>query len=430
MANWIFQGVPSHYDVLGDFERGEPPSSWSIARHRDDLAVGDRAALWIGGRRNPGVYALGTVSGSPFRGVTGAGWAAEERGREVWFCPLSLDRIYSDDPIPKAEIIADPRFASARIITQPQAANPFLTTDSQWEAIEDLAGRYTSSVTRWLNRPEANVWLQVQHQARQWRDSRTPIYTLREEVRNFIIEVTAKEIVRTSDQGRSDHQTRISRAQVAHIWNALVENGEARYDQRVLRFAYAVVAGAIDGVAYRSSPFRLVVTNREEANRPYVPATPLGVTPRHLTKVDRRGGRRGGGGGEGPIHAALKAFIKDDPLAALGEKLTYQSEDLTEILGAEVRFLTGDRVDLLMKDEQGRYVVIEVEPAIGPEGHIGFHQAGKYRTLVAMEKSLPTSQVRALVAAADIDDALATDYARLYGIEPFVVSLPKSARQD
>jgi hypothetical protein len=425
VTNWIFQGIPSHYDVFGDFERGEPPTSWSIGRHRDDIAEGDRAALWIGGRQEPGIYAIGTVTGPPFKGVTGAGWAADERGRELWFCPLFLDRIYVNDPIPKAEISADPRFASARIITQPQAANPFLTTDEQWEVIEEQAARHAPSTPRWLNRPEENVWLQIQHQARLWRNAGTPIYTLKEEVRNFIVEVTDSEIVRRSDQGRGDQQTRISRTQISHIWTALAETGEARYDRRVLRFAYAVVVAAVDGIGYRPSPYRLLVTSREEANRHFQPGTPLGVAPRHLTKATRPAGRRaGGGGGEGPLHAALKAFIKEDPLRALGEKLTYQSEDLTESLGAEVRFLTGDRVDLLMKDEQGRFVVIEVEPAIGPADHIGFHQAGKYRTLVAMEKGLSLDQVRALVAAGEIDEELAAGYARLYAIESFVVSLP------
>ena len=104
--------------------------------------------------------------------------------------------------------------------------------------------------------------------------------------------------------------------------------------------------------------------------------------------------------------------------------MTYEAEDLTEKLGAEVRFITGDRVDLLMKDAAGRYVVIEVEPRIGPADNIGFHQAGKYRILVAMEKRLRPGQVRAMVAAASIDGPLAEEYTRLYGIESRVIMLP------
>jgi hypothetical protein len=33
--------------------------------------------------------------------------------------------------------MADPFFAGARILTQPQAANPFLLSDDEWDAIED-----------------------------------------------------------------------------------------------------------------------------------------------------------------------------------------------------------------------------------------------------------------------------------------------------
>ena len=97
---------------------------------------------------------------------------------------------------------------------------------------------------------------------------------------------------------------------------------------------------------------------------------------------------RRGSGGEGEIHAALKAKVKNDPVAAVGERLTYISEDLTDRLGDEISFITGDRVDLLMKDEQGNYVVIEVEPAIGPADHVGFHQAAKYWVLVAVRRAL------------------------------------------
>lgn len=113
-----------------------------------------------------------------------------------------------------------------------------------------------------------------------------------------------------------------------------------------------------------------MVTDRAAAERAYVPSPPADTPVRHLHTT--RGRPAGGGGsGEGLIHAAIKAFIKDDPLAALGEPMTYQDEDLTENLGPEIRFITGDRVDLLMKDESGRYVVIEVERHIGPGDHIG-----------------------------------------------------------
>jgi predicted RNA-binding protein with PUA-like domain len=139
---------------------------------------------------------------------------------------------------------------------------------------------------------------------------------------------------------------------------------------------------------------------------------------RALRKRPAAGGGTGqGGGGEGPLHAALKDLIKRDPAGTVGEPLTFEAEDLVEALGAEVRFITGDRVDLLMRDANGAYVVIEVEPVIGPADHIGFHQAGKYRVLVAMDRGLPVEKVRAMVAATTIDPALRDHYAGTYDIE-------------
>lgn len=137
-----------------------------------------------------------------------------------------------------------------------------------------------------------------------------------------------------------------------------------------------------------------------------------------------RGGAGRGRGGEGPLHAALKDLIKRDPAGTVGEPLTFEAEDLVEALGAEVRFITGDRVDLLMRDANGAYVVIEVEPVIGPADHIGFHQAGKYRVLVAMDRGLPDEKVRAMVAATAIDSTLREHYAATYGIEWREVSSP------
>jgi hypothetical protein len=422
MANWIFQGVPSRYDTLGDFERGEPPTSWSIGRHRDDLVPGDRAALWVGGRDRPGVYALGIIDGAPFRGIAGHGWTEADVGREFWFCPIALDRIFASEPIPRSVLRNDPRFSGARILTQPWAPSPFWTTDEEWAVLEELAAQRQPGSVSWLSRPAENVWLEIQDKARRWQADQTPVYTLHEHVRNFIVGVTDTEIARQSDRGRSDDQTRIPRGQVQRIWQSLTDTGQAPHMQGVLRFAYALVAAAIDGISFRSGPFCLVVADRAAADRPFVPGTPLGVRPSRLGRRPR--GRTGGG--EGPVHAAIKNFIKNDPVAALGEALTYVTEDLAENLGAEVRFITGDRVDLLMKDENGRYVVIEVEPQIGPADNIGFHQAGKYRTLVAMEKRLRPGQVRAIVAASSIDEPLAEDYARLYGIEPRVITLPSA----
>jgi hypothetical protein len=162
--------------------------------------------------------------------------------------------------------------------------------------------------------------------------------------------------------------------------------------------------------------------------RPVMPPT---LAPSYgLVPAAPSGGGEGTAGGEGPVHAALKEFVKNDPQAAVGEPLTYLAEDLVEPsaqrLGDEITFVTGDRVDLLMRDREGRIVVIEIEPDIGPSGHIGFHQAAKYWVLVALANDLPLDQVRRVVVARRIDGALRHSYEAKYGIESFEVRLPEA----
>lgn len=136
MANWIFQGNPNRFEVMALLEAQEPIDAWSITRHIGDLKPGDRAALWVSGAK-AGIYVLGVVTAPPFEEVAGDGWPEDDQGSVMTFASVLLDDFLTD-PITKAELAADARFAAARIITQPQAGNPFLTTDEHWAAIEDL----------------------------------------------------------------------------------------------------------------------------------------------------------------------------------------------------------------------------------------------------------------------------------------------------
>ena len=63
----------------------------------------------------------------------------------------------------------------------------------------------------------------------------------------------------------------------------------------------------------------------------------------------------GGGGGEGPLHKTLKEYIAAQPSKALNEA------GLRTVKCEFDEFPTGDRVDVLLKDENGRYVTVEVE---------------------------------------------------------------------
>jgi hypothetical protein len=139
MKNWIFQANPERYDVLADLRAGPITGGWSIARHQDELAAGEPAGLWVSGR-HAGIYALGRIApGAQFEAPAGEGWLhPEDRDTTMRFQPIEFDELLLDNPITKDELRSDARFATARIISQPFAANPFLTTNEEWKAIEEL----------------------------------------------------------------------------------------------------------------------------------------------------------------------------------------------------------------------------------------------------------------------------------------------------
>jgi hypothetical protein len=79
---------------------------------------------------------------------------------------------------------------------------------------------------------------------------------------------------------------------------------------------------------------------------------------RHREEAKRRLTGAGWGGGEGPLHRALKEFIMRDPNAALRNlsRGPFAAHD-TEYL-----FPTGDEVDVRLSDRDGYPVLVEVKP--------------------------------------------------------------------
>jgi 5-methylcytosine-specific restriction protein A len=151
MAHWLFQANPGRYDLLSVLKRGEPVEAWSISRHRAEIGPDDDAVMWIGGP-HAGVYAIGRVSDIPYDGESGDDWEREEDRRQpMTFVPLKLDESFPDAPVLKRDLIQDERFAAARIITQPQAGNPFRLSDAEWDAIREAHDSPVTSQPRGRN---------------------------------------------------------------------------------------------------------------------------------------------------------------------------------------------------------------------------------------------------------------------------------------
>jgi len=115
-------------------------------------------------------------------------------------------------------------------------------------------------------------------------------------------------------------------------------------------------------------------------------------------------------GGRSEAHRRLKLYVARTP-----ELLHMRSDAVSEL---EQLFCTGDRVDLLFDNHRPLRAVVEVE--LGGEQNliVGVHQAIKYRSLAAAERTMPldTPQVRAFVISYEEPTAGVSQLARGYDV--------------
>ena len=113
---------------------------------------------------------------------------------------------------------------------------------------------------------------------------------------------------------------------------------------------------------------------------------------REITKSDL--GKKYGPGGEGERHLRLKNYVARHPdVLGLGKAKKATKEH---------RFMTGDRVDLLIDFRNGEHCVVEVEVEGACSTLIGAHQALKYRALRAGELDETRKLPHAFLVAYDI----------------------------
>ncbi|RBY93413.1 hypothetical protein DQ237_18390 [Blastococcus sp. TF02-8] len=85
------------------------------------MSPGRPCVLWVSGRDRPGVHALGTVTGD-----------VDDRGGGPTV-PVRL-RLLAE-PVPRADLAADPDFSRAEVLRMPAGSNPSWLTAGQYAAV-------------------------------------------------------------------------------------------------------------------------------------------------------------------------------------------------------------------------------------------------------------------------------------------------------
>jgi hypothetical protein len=129
IACWVFKSsVPPDALAPG----WQPGASRSLTRcvrpsYRLQLMAADQPCLlWVSGRVDPGVHALGTLTGGPH----------EADGGPV--VPVRLTRLR--DPLPRAGLLTDPVARDAEVLRMPAGSNPSWLSAEQFAAVLNRIG--------------------------------------------------------------------------------------------------------------------------------------------------------------------------------------------------------------------------------------------------------------------------------------------------
>lgn len=164
---WIFQASPEVFDLRGALASLRD-QTWSVRQHRDEIAAGDTAYLWISGTEG-GLAARATVVTSPARGrmhaeelpfILDHGHLGDEEDRveirveRALAKPISRDAIASDPVLQSTELIRKVRGTNFAV-TEAEAARFAELFDASIAAplptaIEAQGGNRARSPEMWL----------------------------------------------------------------------------------------------------------------------------------------------------------------------------------------------------------------------------------------------------------------------------------------
>jgi hypothetical protein len=92
------------------------------------MAAGQPCLLWLSGRDRPGLHAIGRLTGTP-----------ETHHDDIPAVPLRLTLL--DEPVPRADLLADPRTRDAEVLRMPAGSNPSWLSPDQFAAVLARIGR-------------------------------------------------------------------------------------------------------------------------------------------------------------------------------------------------------------------------------------------------------------------------------------------------
>ncbi len=129
IACWVFKSAVPTAQLDAGWRPGTARSMTRCVRpsYRLDLmAPGQPCLLWVSGRSEPGVHAVGSITGAP----------RDADGGPV----VPVEFTLLPDPLPRAALLLDPVTRDAEVLRMPAGSNPSWLSAAQFAAVLDRVG--------------------------------------------------------------------------------------------------------------------------------------------------------------------------------------------------------------------------------------------------------------------------------------------------
>lgn len=133
VACWVIKSRTPPQEILTGWERGD---SRELTRciHRtyraDLMAAGQRCLLWLSGKHQPGVQAIGEL--------TGAVEAREPRTSDVLEVAVTMSLHLLVEPVPRSSWLSDHDLAAAEVVRMPAGSNPSYLGPERYTVLRTL----------------------------------------------------------------------------------------------------------------------------------------------------------------------------------------------------------------------------------------------------------------------------------------------------
>lgn len=268
---------------------------------------------------------------------------------------------------------------------------------------------------------EDEVWLRVRTFAEQRKQSQRPVLTLREGVSNRITDVKGARIERSSDEGRTN-KTPIMRGEVLRVWRDLAAHGHTRKPRPnyfTLALLLAAMSDLIDDLGDGTIALRGWAPTLGSSRRTFSYAERASIARTNRARDANPNFELR----ESDVHWRIKHYIHRHPNEALAQLVG--GPWTPAALELPLRVPTCDRIDVVVRSADGRYVLIEVKPRVA-EGDQGLYaQAAKYRAIWQVLHDLEPGGVRCVLAAPKIPVEIARHMYERHEIESVEVKVPR-----